>query len=276
MTQSENYYSWSGDYIDLRSHFLTEDQANYLLENSSQYQKFVATGCPTCEGTQKYVWEGEERDCDCRSQLQLYKHYANANIGLTYQRLSWGDYEGDPDGLRVAEQYLQFHKSMVRSGVGIMYHGGKDPNFGTGKTMLLCLVSKEMVRLGYSVYFATFTQMIEEFTKGWANDASRARFEKMIIESDVFVLDDIGKELKTKLSESTFDYILRERVQNSKPTLLTTNMTIGELEQGYGKAIFSLLKERAVCHEVMGGDYRPKARQRTLEEALSSQVRPIQ
>ncbi len=149
--------------------------------------------------------------------------------------------------------------------------------FGAGKTMLVTLVAKELVKLGYNVYFATFTEMVDMFTKGWGNNEERARFEKRIVDSQVFVLDDIGKEFRSKnnLSESTFDHVLRQRAVDLRPTLLTSNMTVGEMSTGYGGAIFSLLTERSVVHSVVGMDFREIARDRALTEIKAGERRPI-
>lgn len=271
-------FLWTSDYVDLRTYILTQEQIDFLEEKSPQFQKIVDIGCPTCSGTKEYIFTGKKQDCICRQQLQLYKHYEKSNIGLTYQRLTWLDYRGDQTAYKVSHQYLTNHQSMVKSGVGLMFHGEEGvSNFGTGKTLLVSLMAKELVKLGYSVYFCTFGEMIEEFTKGWSSDKDKKHFEASIVNADVFVLDDVGKEFKTKnnLSESTFDYVLRQRVQDSRPTLLTTNLSPKKLAEGYGSAIFSLLTERSVSHGMLGEDYRPKARERTLKEVMSQEVRPI-
>jgi DNA replication protein DnaC len=162
---------------------------------------------------------------------------------------------------------------MISTGMGLIYLG----EFGTGKTMLVSLVAKELVKLGYTVFFTTFAEMIDMFTKSWSSNTARARFESKVVESEIFILDDVGKEFRTKtnLAESTFDHVLRQRAVDARPTMLTTNMSEDELDEGYGGAIFSLLKERSILHKSKGNDWRGKARDRTLEEVLSGEVRPI-
>ena len=76
-------------------------------------------------------------------------------------------------------------------------------------------------------------------------------------------LDDIGKELRgTRLSlaETTFDAILRQRIQAGRTTLITTNMTPADLEDGYGAAILSLVREKSLELIFDGTDYRTTAR----------------
>ncbi len=256
--------SWQNDYKDLTTRFLSDNVIEFLEHRNPNLSKFSKRGCPTCE----------DRSCgECKIQLQLYKHYLNAGIGQTYQRLDWSDYKGDPRGLNVAEAYLKQHKAMVKNGMGILYYG----SWGTGKTLLAALIAKELVKLGYSVYFATFTQMIDEFTRGWGNNNDRDRFEDKVVKSDVFILDDVGKEFRSSnnLSEATFDHVLRQRALDNRSTFMTTNLNKEELNEGYGAAIFSLLKERMILQEVSGIDYRETARTRVITEIKEQKVRKI-
>jgi DNA replication protein DnaC len=265
---SEKCLTWQSEYVDLTTKFITDKTSEYLSKKVSQYDEIVKRGCPTCEGSNALSSCG-----DCRAQLQLYKHYLSAGIGLTYQRLDWDDYHGDQEALETAISYLQRHNDMVKAGFGMLFHG----DYGTGKTLLTVLVAKELVKLGYSVYFATFSQMVDEFTRGWGDNGEKVRFENKVVKSDAFFLDDIGKEFRTKtnLSESTFDHVLRQRVLDSRPTFITTNMSLPELGAGYGSAIFSLLRERMLEHNVVGQDYRPFARERALKEISNQTFRSI-
>jgi DNA replication protein DnaC len=259
---------WENDYKDLTHRFLSDNVIEFLEHRNPNLSKFDKRGCPTCNGP------GSDNCCgECKQQLQLYKHYLNAGIGQTYQRLDWSDYHGDPAALGVAETYLRQHKAMVQNGMGILYYG----SWGTGKTLLAVLIAKELVKLGYSVYFATFTQMIDEFTRGWGNNTDRERFEDKVIKADVFILDDVGKEFRNKsnLSEATFDHVLRQRALDNRSTFMTTNLNTDELNEGYGSAIFSLLKERMIVQEVTGIDYRETSRTRVISEIREQKIRRI-
>jgi len=265
--------AWENDYHpDLETMFLSDEDAEWV------YSKFdlprnVKNTCPTCFGDRTYEFLGETVECNCRLQLSLAKNYFNANIGDRYQRLDWSDYFGDEDALGVAKEYLSNHKLMVASGVNVFLCG----SYGTGKTLLASLIAKELVKMKYSVYFATFSEMIEMFTAGWTDHSEKKTYEKRIVNSDVLVLDDVGQELRTKsrLEESTFDNALRRRVINSKPTIITANLNSDDLRSGYGEAIFALLMSQAVVHEFQDLEGRSAAGERTLEEIRLGWRRPI-
>lgn len=142
-----------------------------------------------------------------------------------------------------------------------------------GVTMLL----KDLIKQGYKCYSTTFASMIEMFTAGWKSTADQRYFQEKIVFSDVLLLDDLGRELRTKnrLSESTFDDVLRRRVQDGRPTFITTNMTLVEMNEGYGAAVLSLLSEKSILHQVTGDDFRPKANRRMVREVQDGESRPI-
>lgn len=261
---NDSLFDWQKDYVNLKFEFLDDEEIDYLEQKHPQFELFNKNGCPTCQ----------DRSCgNCKEQLQLYKHYLRAGVGLNYQRLTWDDFHGDQKAYDLARIYLGQHKDFVKGGMGILYHG----TWGTGKTLLTSLMAKELVKLGYSVYFATFTQMVDEFTRGWGSNEDKARFESKVVKSDIFFLDDIGKEFRTKnnLSEATFDHVMRQRALDNRPTFITTNMALEELMDGYGGAIFSLLKERVIEHNMEGIDYREYARDRTLDEIKQGTTRKI-
>ena len=229
--------------------------------------------CPTCEGSGRYVFRGGEYKCDCMMQRQLHKHYLNAGIGTTYQRLDFNDYEGSQDVLRGLLTYIEGYERYASRGMGLLLTGG----FATGKTMLANLILKEFVKQGYRVFATTFAQTVDMLTAGWKSNEDKRYFQRRFLDSEIVLLDDVGRELRSRsnLSESTFDTILRTRVQEGRPTFITTNMSPEELGDGYGSAVLSLLKEHSIVCEMTGEDFRPLSNARTLKEISNGETRPI-
>lgn len=259
--------------LRLDQRYLTDEDAFRLYkrypEMSGDFRKY----CPTCFKKGFITWDGEQYPCDCKQQLQLNKHYLNAGIGDLYQRQTWDDFEGDPELIELISNYLEKSERMVASGIGLVLYG----SFGIGKTMATNLMLKDLLKLGYPCYSTTFTNMIDMFTAGWTSQEEKIFFERKIRKTKILLLDDVGKEYKSKnnLGSSTFDSVLRSRTQDGLPTLITTNMTDRELTNEYGDAVMSLLKETSVLYEVQGTDFRSKAGQRKLHEVMAGNTRPI-
>lgn len=260
---------------DIRYDFINDEDANRLYKNFPKLKLGSDKYCPTCKNTRKYFWDNKNNDCDCVYQLQLNKHYLISGIGENYQRLDWPDFfDQENDNVVEAKKYVDKHKSYIDRGVGIIFYG----SFGVGKTFAANMVVKELIKLGYKCFATTFANTVEQFTAGWKSIEDQRYFQKKFVYSDVLLLDDLGKEFKTSnnLPQTTFDNLLRSRVQAGKPTILTTNMDISELKDGYGGAVLSMLLEKqipVVSKELP--DERRNVFKRTMREIDEGVVRPI-
>lgn len=259
---------------DIRTRYLSDVEAERLYRNHPQLGRSYQTYCPTCDKTGTYHWKNTDHPCDCEYQLQLHKHYLAAGIGVTYQRLDWDDYAGPTGMLDNVAKFLDKREQFLKRGMGLYFLG----SYGTGKTMLANLVLKELVKNGYNCWATTFSQTVEMFTAGWSDKADKDYFQQKFIHSQVLLLDDVGKELRgtrISLAETTFDAILRQRVQSGRATFITTNMDPQDLEEGYGAAILSLIREKSLELTFGGNDFRSTANTREVTEVLSGEVRPI-
>lgn len=252
----------------LRWRFLDPRDAEVLYTRYPNIKPDPDDFCPTC-GT-KGVYRSligdqvQELECDCQLQLQLYKNYLNSGIGYSYQTLDWSDLYKAEEARRRARGYFQDRHLRVPRGTGFILSG----SYGTGKTMAATLLLKDLVKAGYPCYSTTFTGMVQQFTAGWKDPSEEKWFQRKIKRSHILLIDDVGKEMKTRtnMAESIFDDVLRSRIQEGRPTFITTNLTLEELGEGYGGAVFSLMMENSIVFTVPGEDFRPLAAVRMLDE----------
>lgn len=259
----------------LRTRYLPDADARRLYSMNTEIKASPSDYCPTCQTKGFYQWQGTRTECDCELQLQLLKHYLNAGIGRQYMTMSWDDFHGDEQLSALVSRYLDSHDRLIPRGMGIMLCG----DVGRGKSMALNLLLKDLVKLHYSCFATSFTTLIELFTAGWYSPEEKNFFQHKIKGSQVLLIDDVGKEMKTKikLPESTFDDVLRYRVNHARPTFITSNMSPREMLHGYGAAILSLVTEVSLIHELFGTgeDFRPHVQRRHLDEIDAGDIRPI-
>ena len=77
------------------------------------------------------------------------------------------------------------------------------------------------------------------------------------------------------MQESTFEHILRHRVQFCRPTIVTTSLSYEDLEEGYGASAVSLLSEQSRVMDMTGDNFRPKSNIRKSVEVEEVERRPI-
>lgn len=142
---------------------------------------------------------------------------------------------------------------------------------GRGKTEIMAAVMQE-IHLKYraNIMFVPFakyiTMLIEQIKWGNKNgdpfaDEQFWEIQRVIdkVENRALVLfDDVGKEHKTNsgFAEDTFDLLLRDRFNRGLPTLLTSNVEIGDWAGNYGPAMESFLYQAAPPIKMRGKDYR--------------------
>jgi len=243
----------------------------------AEYPKLDGVGhyefCPTCSKTGTYLWKGIVYECDCETQFALYKHYLAAGVGVPYQRLSWTDWEGDPEVCQAVQTYVNT-PGYIKRGKGLFFWG----EFGRGKTMLGMLVIKELVKRGMSCYATTYPDTVKAFTAGWDDVEDKRWFERKFKTSDVLLLDDLGKEHwgKSSLPQTTFDNLIRARVQAGRPTLITTNMEPSTIRAAYGPSAMSLINEQSIPFEFSEGEnFHEKVEARDRLEIINGEDRPI-
>jgi DNA replication protein DnaC len=222
-------------------------------------------------------------------------YFRYAGIGLNYQRLHWDDMDGvEMKAQATALDYITNADGFVDRGLGLLFYGHQ----GTGKTMLVSLGLKRLLAHGFDGYFTTFQRLISSFSAGWHDEVQRGWFTRRITNATILVIDDVGKEFKgerrqgdavvrrpVEMVQAMFDEVIRSRVENCRPTLMTTNKTLLELERLYDNTgtdsvqvnPMSLFQETMLFQEFNGDNYRTSDGSATKRAAEVRQglTRPI-
>lgn len=258
---------------------LTDHEAQRLREAHPSLPR-TTDDCPTCQGATTFAWWNRERthvveyDCPCVDQWRLHRYLLHCGVGVALQRLSWADaVHVEPAAVEVVNDYLEHRERYVRSGVGLVLTG----SVGSGKSLIAALLLKGLIGKGHEGYFTTFVEMLDAEKGGWRDDEQRRWFDGRVRHAGVLVIDDVGRESQGRMErvESTFDHVLRTRVANALPTILTTNLSMEHLKQAYRSNVMSLLSEVSITHTFTGEDYRPQARERFLQEVREGLTRPL-
>ena len=199
----------------------------------------------------------------------------NAGIPLNYQRLGWDDVKAVPRSIvdQVMAYALQAARAIASGRNLILW--SKSP--GTGKTLLLALLAKFLMANGWQVHFSQFNEVLDLFTSSWRDKDEKEHWTRRVRNVDVLAMDDMGKENKGRIDvvDDMVDRIIRSRVSDAAPTIITSNRSPQEIQEGYGVYAMSLLTEAADFIEVTGADYRPVRRELSRQEAELGLARPI-
>ena len=135
-------------------------------------------------------------------------------------------------------------------------------NTGLGKTFLSNCIAKELLDSSHTVLYYTAFRFFK-YLEGCAFNYDQSGdggilSEDRLIECDLLILDDIGTEMTNTFTNSALYTVINERHIKRHPTIISTNLTLAELESRYSERIFSRLSKDYSLLKLIGNDIRRK------------------
>ncbi len=132
-------------------------------------------------------------------------------------------------------------------------------NTGLGKTHLSLAIAKEAIEKGFGVIYSSTQNMISNMEKGkFKGFFDYNPSEKYYSECDLLIIDDLGTEYSTSFSSSAIYNVINSRIMRRKPTIISTNLSMRELEKYYSQRMVSRIIGNNVRLEFLGTDVRQK------------------
>lgn len=156
------------------------------------------------------------------------------------------------------KDYLAHIDERFRSNSGIFFYG----NNGVGKSMLASLIVKEAYIHRYTSKRITFVDYQNCYTRVWdagnleERDYLEAQFYNECKAVEFLVLEEVGKELETKLAPTVLEDCLRYREEKGLVTIICTNLTPAEISDRYNQSIRSLIGGHMTPIKIVGQDHR--------------------
>lgn len=129
---------------------------------------------------------------------------------------------------------------------------------GLGKTHLSLAIAGEVLKKGYGVVYGSVQNLFSAVEKEHfgRSDNPDGTTEKMLLECDLLILDDLGAEFTTNFTTATLNNIITTRLLASRPTIISTNLKMQELENKYSRRITSRIIGEFVLLNFKGNDVR--------------------
>lgn len=153
--------------------------------------------------------------------------------------------ETDPNRLAIAPQKIERVMNWTPSdGRGLLLHG----ETGAGKTRLVWLLLTRLVMRGIVPLYFPADQLARSLSGSYAQKHGHDALIEKLFRRRVVVLDDLGKEKPTARLEEDVYAIVRERTDNLRPLIITTNFVGDGLVARYsdpemGKPLVRRLRE---------------------------------
>ena len=225
--------------------------------------------CPACKDT---GYEGGKR-CRCFEQARTRILYAQSNIQQVlerenFQTLSYKWYDGEQKLERLGMTELDYMKILVgkckefaagfpQNGRNLLFTGST----GVGKTFLTNCIAKELIDRYLSVIYLTSQDLFEllsryKFGRDFQEDTEEAF--RHVLECEMLIIDDLGTEVNNTFVSSQLFYCINERILRQKGTIISTNLSVGALQDMYSDRVTSRIMSHYAVIPLYGGDIRMK------------------
>jgi len=156
----------------------------------------------------------------------------------------------------IVKPYCEKLKKARRHGYGLLFFGDN----GAGKSIFMSYILVQAIKRKYTVYYTTMPQLDHDMKRGF-NDRDAAKRLDWMLGSDFMVLDELGKERFREgdtWSRGQVERVLKQRFDNSLPTLIGTNSDLDSLTEMYGESVASVLAGKYETCMMDPGDFRER------------------
>ena len=130
-------------------------------------------------------------------------------------------------------------------------------NTGVGKSHLTRCMANELINENYVVFFTTSFAMHQDFVKSHITRDLELKNSLLdrYLNADILFIDDLGTELRNPLITINYLYhVINERKINKRPTIITSNLDLYDLQDYYDERISSRIidKQSSICLNIHG------------------------
>ena len=253
----------AADQLKKDAEFLKEQKALYLKQNGypADYLELQYV-CPDCKDT----GYADGKKCHCFRHMEIEILYDQSNIREVLERenfdtLSMEYYDRTHVDEKTGMTVYDYMSMMIREckeydeKESILFTG----NTGCGKTFLSNCIARELIRRYYSVVYLTATDMFDILagSRFNGNDDDEAKDRAAyILDCDLLIIDDLGTELINTFTASQMFYCVNERLNRNKGTIISTNLTLGELQDAFTERVTSRIMSKYKIIPLIGDDLR--------------------
>jgi DNA replication protein DnaC len=253
-----------------------EALAEDLAEAREQYKALLASEgyseedfepvytCKMCSDTGFIPQpDGTRRKCRCfkMKESRILYHQSNleglleqANFSnLTYEHHKGEDLTHLKGAVSLCKDFVNSFETNYRN---LMFYG----TVGTGKSFLSCCIARELLASGHSVVYLSsqnlFDTLADQRFRPESQEERSQDFESSLYNCDLLIIDDLGSEYTNGFVETQFFALMNERDLRKRSTVISTNLSFGDLQKRYTDRIASRILGRYDIIRLTGPDLR--------------------
>lgn len=206
--------------------------------------------------------------CECRKKILNRLTYIKLADVSKVTECSFENFElsyytdNRKDMAALLKACRRYAAGLSRTSPSLLFRG----NTGLGKTHLSISIAREVIEGGKFVMYGSAARLIERITNSALGDKSEDGYRQLVYGCDLLVIDDLGTEFKTHITKSEVYGLINTRLAESRPTIISTNLTLREIEATYDPCVLSRLTGAYIPYQFNGSDIRFQKKERMQYE----------
>lgn len=224
---------------------LKEEKAKFLEKHKLKDYDKINYSCKYCSDTGVY----ENRRCVCYVKSKI-----NGLEDFKDFKIEYYPKEYQMKMMKILKKCREFSASKYEN---FLFYGGA----GLGKTFLCNAITKKLLEENVNVVYESAYNLFRSIEKERFQNENYKTIEKYY-KSPVLIIDDLGTEFSTIVTQTAFFNILNERIISRRPTIISTNLNPKELEKNYSARVVSRFVGEYYMFALEGIDIRIMKKQK--------------
>jgi len=165
-----------------------------------------------------------------QKQMRLDKLKVNSLMDKKFEQCTFQNWQMDDSNKKIYELGINYTKKwqkMKENNIGFILYGG----VGIGKTYLVSCIANTLLEQYVPVIITSSIALLGRYKKAYQDKEAEVIITSNLQQADLLIIDDLGAENDTTWVKEKLYEIIDSRYRDSKPTIITTNLTLEQLRE---------------------------------------------
>lgn len=185
------------------------------------------------------------------------ENFENFNLELFTNKTQKGSGSPRANMKKIYQDCVLYTKNFNENSANLFFTGST----GVGKTFMINCIASDLIKKGIYIIYMISSDLIDLIRKSRLSEYSSiidSSFIEALNTCDLLIIDDLGTENATDYAVDELFNLMNKRILSNKKIIISTNLTLNELDEIYSIRIFSRIMGYFTPYNFIGNDIRIK------------------